>query len=155
MTAPADALAGQIARLVARQEVADCLVRFARAMDYRDWAAFDTLVAEGAVADMGSGPLRGRAEIVGIMRRYLDACGPTQHLLGNVLIDVAGDTATSHAYVYDQHLPPGGATAPTFHTLGDYHDRWQRRDGRWWLVERIKDNRANVGSMAVFGMTEG
>lgn len=150
MTANEDALA----KLIARQEIADCLVRFSRAMDYRDWAAFDALVASDAVADMGNGLLNGRAQIVGLMREFLDACGPTQHLLGNMLIEVTGDEATSHTYVHDRHLPQGGATAPTFYTLGDYHDRWQRRDGRWWMVERMKDNRVNVGPMSVFGMDE-
>ena len=66
-----------------------------------------------------------------------------------------GNAATSRCYVSDMHLSQAGKDELTFATLGDYHDRWEHRDGRWWLVERNKDNRANVGPMSVFGMSEG
>lgn len=147
-------MSAELANLIAQREIENRLIRFARAMDYKDWAAFDGLIAEDAVADMGTGLLQGRAAIVDIMRLYLERCGTTQHLLGNILVEVDGDQAISHAYVHDNHLPANGATSPTFYTLGDYHDRWKRVDGHWWMVERIKDNRANVGSMSVFGMDD-
>lgn len=143
-----------LTQLIAHYEIERCLIRFARAMDYRDWRAFDDLILADATADFGTGLLHGRGAIVNLMRQFLDHCGPTQHLLGNVLVDLEGDSATSHAYVHDRHLPVGGATAPTYYTLGDYHDRWVKRDGQWWLLERIKDNRANVGPLSVFGIEE-
>lgn len=144
-------MSAELQRLVDERAIEQCLIRFARAMDYRDWAAFDDLVCEDATAEMGTGLLHGRAAMVALMRQYLDHCGPTQHLLGNVLVSVDGDEATSHAYVHDLHLPAGGANTPTFHTLGDYHDRWRRIDGVWRMTSRVKDNRAHVGSLGVFG----
>ena len=81
--------------------------------------------------------------MIATIRRYLDGCGVTQHLLGNVLIDVDGDKATSHAYVCDMHLGKGANEQLTFHTLGLYTDQWL-------MIQRIKDNRATVGSMDVF-----
>jgi SnoaL-like domain len=42
--------------------------------------------------------------------------------------------------------------AERLYTMGDYHDRWERRAGRWRIVERIKVNRAYVGTLErVFG----
>ncbi|GAB1811075.1 nuclear transport factor 2 family protein [Mycobacterium sp. MUNTM1] len=125
------------------------LVRLARAMDDRDWATLADIIADDAIGDSGSGRLEGSAAIIDLIRGYLDSCGPTQHLLGNVLVDVSGEAAVSVAYVHDLHL---SAREPqtTFHTLGDYRDRWERRDGAWRLVERIKRNRATVGSLQVF-----
>lgn len=143
-----------LASLVAQHEIERCLIRFARAMDYRDWVALGELMCDDVTADFGTGLLNGREAIVGLIRQYLDACGPTQHLLGNILVDVAGDHAQSHAYVHDRHLPTGGATSPTYYTLGDYHDRWIKVDGRWLLLERMKDNRANVGPLSVFGLPD-
>jgi ketosteroid isomerase-like protein len=125
------------------------LIRFARAMDDRDWATLATILTDDAVGDLGSGPLQGSAAIIALIRSYLDHCGTTQHLLGNIVVDVTGDTAVSRAYVHDLHLSTGQPQA-TFHTLGDYHDRWERRDRRWRLVERMKDNRGTVGSLEVF-----
>ena len=63
--------------------------------------------------------------IVNLLRSFLDACGPTQHLLGNVLIEVQGDRASSRAYVSDMHLGSGVTEGQTFSTLGDYHDEWR------------------------------
>lgn len=126
------------------------LIRFARDMDERNWDAMLQILSDDAVGDFGTGPVKGSAAIIELIRGFLDNCGVTQHLLGNVLVDVDGDRATSRAYVQDLHL---SRTDPdlTFHTLGDYHDRWERRDGRWRLVERIKDNRGTAGSLDVFG----
>jgi hypothetical protein len=125
------------------------LIRFARAMDDRDWNGLSEILAQDAVGDFGTGRLEGSAAIIELIRGFLDNCGVTQHLLGNVLVDVNGDHATSRAYVRDLHLSRSNPEL-TFHTLGDYHDRWERRDGRWWLVERVKDNRGTVGSLEVF-----
>jgi hypothetical protein len=33
------------------------------------------------------------------MTQFLDICGPTQHLIGSILVDVNGDEAPSRAYV--------------------------------------------------------
>ncbi len=137
-------------RLLDERDIGQALVRIARAMDARDWAALDSIIADDAEADFGTGALSGREAIIAIFREYLDPCGTTQHLLGNVLISVEGDQATSSAYVHDVHLANRPALEIRYYTLGDYRDRWERRAGAWWLVERIKHNRAHVGSMDVF-----
>lgn len=131
------------------RDIERALIRFARAMDDRDWEGLSQILADDAVGELGTGRLEGSAAIIELIRGFLDNCGVTQHLLGNVLVDVDGDRATSRAYVQDLHLSRSNPDL-TFHTLGDYHDRWERRDGRWWLVERIKDNRGTVGSLDVF-----
>lgn len=126
------------------------LIELARAMDERDWATVADIVADDATGDLGTGRLEGATAIIDLIASYLDNCGVTQHLLGNILVDVDGDQAVSRAYVRDLHLARHNPDL-TFHTLGDYHDRWERRDGRWRLVERIKDNRGTVGTLGVFG----
>jgi hypothetical protein len=137
--------------LLAEREIHRALVRFARAMDERDWSALDALVLEDATADLGTGPLRGRAAIVSQMRSFLDDCGPTQHLLGNLLIDVDADTAQSRVYVSDVHLGRGDKAHLTFSTLGDYHDRWCKQGGVWRIAHRIKRNRALLGYIGGLG----
>lgn len=121
-------------------------------MDDRDWAAMAEILAGDAQGDFGTGRLHGSAAIIEMIRGFLDNCGPTQHLLGNVVIDVDGDTATSRAYIHDVHLSTDANPSARFYTLGDYHDTWQRcSDGAWRLTERVKFNRAHVGSLDVFG----
>ncbi|GAB3322718.1 nuclear transport factor 2 family protein [Haliea atlantica] len=138
-------------QLLAEREIYRAVVRFARAMDERDWDALRELTTADVTADMGTGPLQGVEAIIRVIRSYLDDCGPTQHLLGNVLIDVEGDTARSRCYVSDMHLGQGGAEGKTFSTLGDYHDQWRREDGVWRMSHRTKLNRAHIGSFEVLG----
>ena len=135
------------------REIYRNIVRFARAMDERDWSAIEDIAAVDATAQMGGGPMVGRDAIVALMRSFLDECGPTQHLIGNVLIDIDadGETASSRAYVSDMHLGTGELAQSSFRTLGDYHDEWAKIDGRWWLTHRTKHNHASLGSFEVLG----
>lgn len=133
------------------RDIERTLKQFARAMDDRDWTAVADILAEDAEGDFGTGRLRGSAAIVELIRGYLDNCGPTQHLLGNVVIEVDGDTAISRAYVHDVHLRSDADPLCRFYTLGDYTDTWQRRPDRSWRIkERIKTNRAHVGALDIF-----
>jgi ketosteroid isomerase-like protein len=137
--------------LLDERAVERTLISLARAMDDRDWAAMADLVDDDALGDFGTGVLRGRAAIVEFVRGFLDACGPTQHLLGNIVIDVTGDVAVSRAYIRDVHLNAGADPSTRFYTLGDYRDRWRRDSaGHWRLTERIKMNRAHVGPLEIF-----
>ena len=136
--------------LLAERQIYRNLVHFAQAMDNRDWQHFKQLTIDDVAADLGLGLKIGRDEMVGTIRRYLDGCGVTQHLLGNVLINIDGDKAFSQAYVCDMHLGKGNNSQLTFHTLGLYKDHWQKINGQWLMTKRTKDNRATVGSMEVF-----
>lgn len=127
------------------------IIRFARAMDERDWTALEDFVTVDATAHMGTAPLEGRDAIVAMMRSFLDECGPTQHMVGNVLIDIDGDTASSRAYVSDMHLGTGELAQSSFRTLGDYHDEWAKIDGHWRMTHRTKINHASLGSYEVLG----
>ncbi len=136
--------------LIAEREIYRALVQFARAMDNRDWDQLLDLMTEDATGSLGTGELDSPQAIVSLIRVYLDGCGTTQHLLGNILIDVHGDTATSTAYVSDMHLAAGDGPDRTFRTLGEYTDQWLCRDGVWLIKRRDKNNRATVGDMSVF-----
>ena len=141
--------------LLAEREITRQLIRFSRAMDARDWAALDAITVDDIQADLGAGELSGRGAMVNNMRSFLDACGPTQHLLGNIIIEVDGDTATSEAYVSDMHLGTGERSGESFSTLGDYHDHWRRLNGRWLMTRRRKLNHAVLGNIDVLGSGPG
>ena len=133
-------------RIIYRQ-----LMRFARAMDEGNWQDLADVTTEDFVSDTGLGDIAGRDACIEFMRSFLDNCGTTQHLLANVVIDVDGDNATSSAYVCDVHLARDEASGVHFRTLGIYHDEWRRAGDSWLMRRRRKDNRATLGSMAVFG----
>ena len=141
----------QLETLLAERAIYRQLVRLARAMDQRDWQAFETITTTNMEADTGTGLLAGRDAFIACLRSFLDGCGPTQHLLGNVLIEVEGDRATSRAYVSDMHIGAGDKAKSSFQTLGDYHDQWQLIDGQWLLTFRKKHNRAHLGDISILG----
>jgi SnoaL-like domain len=140
--------------LYAEREIQRALYAFARAMDERDWGAFDMILAVDANADMGSGMVYGRAAIVSLMRSYLDKSGPCQHLLGNITIEIAGDSATSTCCSSVMTVGAGQNSHLNQLILGDYHDRWQKRQGHWYVLERRRFNRAFIGPMAVYGLEQ-
>lgn len=138
--------------LLAEREISRLLARIARAMDERDWAALDEIIDAGARAGFGLGPVAGRSAIVAVMRSFLDACGPTRHLLGNLTVETANAQAHSRCYVSDLHVGAADKAHLTLQTLGEYQDRWEQRADRWWLTERLKLQRAHVGSFEVLGL---
>jgi hypothetical protein len=137
--------------LLAERDIARRLTQIARAMDERSWEALDALLDPQICADLGTGRVVGRAALVALLRSFLDACGPTQHLLGNLTIEVSGAEARSCCYVSDLHLGTGANAHLSFQTLGEYRDCWRLKHGVWWLTERVKSNRAHLGSFAVLG----
>ena len=137
--------------LIAEREIYRALVEFAYAMDHRAWDTLENVVRADATVDFGFGLLHGRDAMIAAMRSFLDACGPTQHLLGNVVIDVDGNNAKSRVYVSDMHKGVGEKSEKTFSTLGEYHDEWRRIDNRWYMTHRTKLNRATIGDISVLG----
>lgn len=127
------------------------LVRFARAMDDRDWNTMAAILADDVRGEFGTGRLEGRSAVMDLIRGYLEKCGATQHLLANIVIDVDGDHAVTRTYIRDVHLNSDDDPAMRMYTLGDYRDTWRRsEDGSWSLVERSKINRGFVGTLDVF-----
>ena len=130
------------------------VVRFARAMDERDWDTIRKIMLPDATARLADQDLKGPEEVVGKIRSFLDRCGPTQHLVGNVLVAIGSDgaSATSRAYINDRHVGTGERSGLIYATLGEYFDKWEKHDGAWRMRHRTKDNRARTGTLEVFGL---
>ncbi|NEW48974.1 nuclear transport factor 2 family protein [Nocardia cyriacigeorgica] len=133
------------------REIHRNIIRFARAMDNRAWNEITEIMTENATADLGTGHLASPTETIALMRSFLDDCGPTQHLIANVMIDIDIDTAHSSAYVADLHLGTGEREGQSFRTLGEYHDEWTRTADGWRMSHRTKRNNGHLGTFAVLG----
>ncbi|MBT4512683.1 MAG: nuclear transport factor 2 family protein [Chloroflexi bacterium] len=138
--------------LLAEREINRQLVGFARAMDERDWKSLDEITTDDIISSFGLGEIEGRSAMVDFIRHFLDGCGTTQHIIGNVLIDIDGDTATSNSYVSDMHVGKDENENLSFRTLGNYYDEWKRINGVWLMSRREKDSRATIGSIEALGV---
>ncbi|MCP1470384.1 ketosteroid isomerase-like protein [Sphingobium sp. OAS761] len=126
------------------------LSTFARILDRKQWDRLGDVFASDVVFDYGSGrDEAGMAALTDNMRRFLDRCGGTQHLLGSILVDVDGDRAVSRAYVQARHQRIGDAAGPIFDSNGEYVDRWERRTDGWRIVRRDAIWAAHTGDPAI------
>lgn len=115
------------------------LYRYARALDERDWALLDDVFAPDANAHYGAdASLQGREAIVAGIRRYLDHCGPTQHMVTNIEASPAGERLESRCCVQAAHTSV--ERDRHFAVLGRYVARWIQVAGAW----RIADFRMSV-----------
>ncbi len=130
-----------------REQIGDLLAETAWILDHKQWERLPSVFVAEAVA-YGQ---RGLAEVTATMRRYLDGCGPTQHLLGNLRLRIDGDTATVTSYVRALHLAAGvgklqrARPEQYWDFVGEYHDTVVRTDGGWRISERVCLPQASAG----------
>jgi 3-phenylpropionate/cinnamic acid dioxygenase small subunit len=123
--------------LMDERQIIRGLGRFARILDAKNWKALPEVFAGDLTFDYGAGgEQHGIEALADQMRRFLDVCGPTQHLIGSIMVDVDGDRATSRAYVQARHQRAGDAAGPVFDSSGEYIDRWERHPEGWRIVRR-------------------
>ena len=147
MSAAPDVQALHDERAIVRQ-----LGTLARILDTRAWDRVPEVVAAEVSFDYGSaGEEAGIDALLDNFRRHLDVCGPSQHLLGSIIVDVAGDEATSRAYVQARHQGRGDLAGAIFDSNGEYVDRWARRGDGWLMTRREARWFSQSGDSAVIG----
>ena len=129
------------------EEIIGALFAVAGHLDDKDWPA----LAAALTADTRSYGRIGVADTLAVVRGCLDVCGSTQHLIGNVAVEVDGDVAASRSAFRAFHVGAGATAGRTYECLGDYEDRWIRDAGRWLLAARTVRIRAEIGDRAVIG----
>ncbi len=124
---------GKLERLLERQEIFDCLVRFSRGMDRFDRELFLSAFHDDAVIAAGpfvGGPVGLYEWAVGLHEHGQSA---THHNLLNHSCDIDGDVAHTETY----YLFVGRNRDETNWIAGGrYIDRIERRDGQWKIVLR-------------------
>ncbi|ANI79788.1 MULTISPECIES: nuclear transport factor 2 family protein [Sphingobium] len=119
------------------REIVRGLSRFARILDNKQWDRLGDVFADSICFDYGTGgDQHGMAALTVNMRRFLDRCGSTQHLIGSILVDVEGNRATSRSYVQARHQRVDDPAGPIFDSNGEYVDQWERRPEGWRIIRR-------------------
>jgi ketosteroid isomerase-like protein len=136
--------------LIDERAIREGLGRFARILDSRDWAAVGEVFADDVSFNYGDGQEQaGIAAMRANFQRFLDPCGPSQHLLGSLLITVQGDSAVSRSYIQARHQGKGAKAGLYFDSNGEYVDRWERRPAGWRIVRRDAHWFIHKGDMSV------
>jgi ketosteroid isomerase-like protein len=124
--------------------------RYASALDKRQWSALDDVFTEDAKVDfVGFHVCEGRQTIVDFVRSVLLQCAATQHFLGNIEIDVQGDTASATCYLSSLHIGLGDYADQTFNVWGEYTDQLVRVANGWRIQYRRLDTIYSSGDVGL------
>ena len=128
--------ADPLAVLADKFAITETLTRFCLALDTEDWDQMRQVLAEDAVwHSVMNGTIEGRERIVENQRRSRSRLTDARHQLGNILIEVDGETATSIAYVIGHDMFRDRPDAPV-RIIGSYRDRLVIRGGVWLIAHR-------------------
>ncbi len=134
------------------REIAIGLGRFARILDGREWGAVGEVFADDVTFHYGDGKEQSGIDAMRLQfSTFLDACGPSQHLLGTVQVTVNGDTGLSRAYVQARHKGAAGKDHLFLDSNGEYIDKWERRPEGWRIVRRDVVWHMMMGDISVLG----
>lgn len=141
MSRPAD-LTGETSSLSDRLKIAELLARYARCIDTgRPRLLSAEVFAAEVEVDLGQGVWRGADEAARRIAATSDRFAGTLHLLGNSLIEVAGEEATSSCCFVAYHwLTPADGAAPMAPAdlvlAGMYEDEHRRTEVGWRITRR-------------------
>ena len=127
----------QVAQELAdREAIRDCLFRYCRGIDRLDVDLLRDVYWPGAI-DEHAGFVGTGDEFIAHAAQALSPLEQTTHNLGNILIEVAGETAWSEAYFHAFHRIPGDQGPWDLIVGGRYVDRMEKRDDVWRIAHRV------------------
>ncbi|MFI5720517.1 nuclear transport factor 2 family protein [Nocardia sp. NPDC051750] len=131
-----DTVSDEVRTILAHARIRDCIVRLARGEDRRDATLVKDAFWSDATVDFGI--------FDGTFDQYLNWVIPgspavvsTQHLLGQTSTDVRGEIALTETQVIAYHRLDTGDEHRDSVLGGRYLDRFECRDGRWRIAQRI------------------
>ncbi len=127
------------------------LDRYAECLDRRDWPGLADVFTEDVEIDWVEWQQKGLAAATASIRSYLDGCGPSQHLLGNYRIELAGDQATSRHYCRVMHMGKGDQAGKTYESWIEYADELVRTQDGWRSRRRVCRAMMEYGDRSVLG----
>lgn len=157
------AILARLELLEAKEKIRGVLSRYSRGVDRTDPDAAreclwpDAHLINGAVDTVGKGAAQNTADkfIEPLFGQYIgQILAETHHLMGNMIIEVQGKTATSETYCIAHHRTHPTAASndavvglnniPAAYAAREYEliiglrylDRLEERDGEWKILER-------------------
>lgn len=125
-----------IETLIGRAEISDVVLRYATAVDSRDWPLYRSIFADPLTVDFSS--WSGDPEIslpvsdwVELVRKTLSGFDATQHLSSNHVITLSGDTAICVSYMVARHYLVENGDRLMHSIGGHYTNRFIKTPHGW------------------------
>ncbi len=126
-----------IKELQDREAIRDCMHRYSRAIDRRDFDLLKTVFWPEAIDEHGAynGPV---SEFWAWVDQRTKHWERTMHSLAQIIIDLNGDEAAAETYftAYHKKPKPDGTWFDEY-VAGRYIDRMVKRGGEWRILHRI------------------
>jgi len=141
----------ELAWLLERRRLEDLIIRYATALDIRDWADLRACFTDDAVADYGNlGRYEGVEAILQGCREPLSRLDSSQHLISNVVAQMTGDgRATVTAKVQAQHFLVNSGGEATATIGGTYVDEVVRGEDGWRIAKLTFSTTWRTGNSAI------
>ena len=127
-----------VAELSAREAIRSRIHSYSRALDRLDAELLASQFWPDAVVDYGTfyqGAIDG---FLPIALGFQGSMRDTQHLVGNVCAQVAGDVASAESYVHAHHVIVQGDDLVQLMVGARYLDRFELRSGQWRISFRTE-----------------
>jgi ketosteroid isomerase-like protein len=123
--------------MLAKQEIREALMRYARGVDRGDAELICSAYHPDAVDEHGVADYTGVTVGPAIVELMAGLRVSSHHITNHVITLHADDTAGCESYftVWQSHQIDGRDA--TLHALGRYVDRFEKRDGEWRIAHRI------------------
>lgn len=136
MQAPPNDPADQLRWLVDRAAITDLLTALPSRANMKQFESIPELFTEDGIIEVPYATIPA-ADIPERVARILGPFDATQHTVGNVAIDIDGDTATSRHYLHAVHVP--SSTESDQHAdYGAVYNVDYRRTPEGWRIARVK-----------------
>ncbi len=124
--------------LMDKAAIVDVAIRYTIAIDTQDWRSLASVFSADAEVAFGPtvGSAVGREAIVATISGTLTGLDASQHLVGNHVVTVDGDSATHTCYLQAQHVRLGTPGGEQYIVAGYYTDELRREDGAWLITRR-------------------
>jgi hypothetical protein len=141
----------ELRKLRDRLEIIEITHLYSTALDTRDWRLLERVFLPDSVADYGkiAGVRHGLAEITALVKRVLEPLDASQHLIGNHIIELDGDTARCSSYLQAQHTRRGCEGGDNYVIGGGYRDELVRTPGGWRIRHRTLEAAWSEGNSRV------
>lgn len=146
-------LEAEVRDLAARRDIHDALCRYMRAQDRLDPVLHRSAFHDDAIVDCGL--MAGTPdEFIAFAQGFLADLDGSQHIIGQVQLDVQGDTASGEVYFYAYHRVPGEQPMD-LSIAGRYVDEYACRNGEWRILKRreiidwVRNDPASDGSFYI------
>ena len=127
-----------LAILIAKDEIRELALLYARGVDRKDIALLRTLYAEDATDHHGKHFSGSADDYLRFLERSLPHMRMSGHFICNHLISVDGDTGEGEIYAIAYHVIPDGKGGYAEDLkLVRYIDRYRKENGRWLFASRV------------------